>query len=726
MDDAGPPSLVDVSLMSVCCNLEVLCSECDDGSLQLPSCPLFPPGLADLLLRTMTDRGTLNDRNVGIFRNVELLRLSRAYVRSSGLTAASFRRFLCSHHLKELDASHLCGNISVSDVVNALMSNQKSREGLQRLSVSGVRSFGDPSVRFSTLQSLRSLSVAWTSLDDSGLEDICSLQHLEKLDVSGTNVTDLTALRRLRSTLRSLTVHALHRLTMSADGLVSVLSEMKNLTQLDVSNDRLKEDEDLRIAKLLRKPRILPALVALDVSGWRGVSEADLKTFVEERQGMRFVGLLATGAGRCEVLSGGEHLQVAGELNLTQLAEALRRYRERRSFLQEALLHLYNLSNEPDVRSQPQILKLVCSGMKTHPECSAVQVTGSMCLYNLTSLDLAEQMPLGLMGNVVRHVLTTMRNFPDHKEIQKICLMILCNDHVLHNVPFNRYEAVKQVMKRVSCNEDEFLQTLCISILFLLLSQLSEDEMKQLGAEEVIIKLLCVVQQKASVGVCDTSLEFTLSALWSLTDNTHSACTHFLQCEGLELYTELLETYFSVTSVLQKVLGLLNNVSEMEDLREWMMDEELLEMMLTLMDVPQVGVSYFAAGVLANITSSSRWNLSESFHQDVLTKLHSAVMSWTPPDEAIVTYRSFGPFFRLLVGSRPSAVQLWSLWGINHVCTHNVSHYSRTLLDEGGLDTLRALTSDPDTHPDVHALAVHTLRLIEGEEPGTTHESVEP
>ncbi|XP_053537172.1 protein zyg-11 homolog isoform X2 [Ictalurus punctatus] len=693
MDEHSPPSLLDACLACVCQSLDTLCSVCDDGSLRLHSCPVLPPELSDLLLSTMTDEGLLNDRTLGIFQNVKCLRLKRACIRGSRLTVASFRRSLCSHRLQELDASHVLGDITVSDILQGLSSNQVCHQSLQKLSVSGLDSRWDFPVRFRTLQGLRSLSVAWMPLEDLTLEDVCLLPLLESLDISGTNVTDLTPLLKLRSRLRSLTIHALHHLKMAVDDFLSVLSGLELLTHLDVSNDRIQPRGEM-IRKLLQKTQMLPALMALDVSGWKGISDETLKAFLEARSGMRFIGLLATGAGRSDFLSGEGNLKVAGEWNITQLCEALRRYRERESFLQEALRCLYQYLDMADESSWcPDVLK-----------------------------ELADGMSQNLQGKVMRQIVTTMRNFPDHKQIQKYCLLSLGNRHILDSGAFNRFEAIKQVVMCLITHEDEVLQSLCASLMVVLMSQLRQEEIGQLGAEEFIMKnLLRVVQQQASMGVWNSTFMCTLTALWGLTDDTHSGCTQFLQCEGLELYKELLETYYSNSSVLMRILGLLNNVSEMEDLRGQLMDEDLLQPVLFLMELREVEVSYFAGGFLANITSDNTWSLDETLRHNILTKLHSAVMSWTPPDSSIVSYRSLRPLYPLLRVSQPSAVQLWALWGIKHICTHKVSHYKTMLEDEGGLDILRTLTSDPDTHSDVHALAVHTLQLVEGR--SLTHSS---
>lgn len=52
--------------------------------------------------------------------------------------------------------------------------------------------------------------------------------------------------------------------------------------------------------------------------------------------------------------------KVAGEANIDQINEALRRYSERECFIREALVHLYTLTNETD-EPQPDVLKARCS-----------------------------------------------------------------------------------------------------------------------------------------------------------------------------------------------------------------------------------------------------------------------------------------------------------------------------------------------------------------------------
>lgn len=718
--DEGISSLTGICMTWICHNVEVLCVSQKDGWLQIRHCPLFPQELADQLLHRMADEGVLDDKTVGIFQNLEALRLRRACIRSSRVSAEAFRLSLCPHKLQELNASHIHSDITISDILHSLSSNKDCRQGLETLLMNGLNQYGETSelgqVKFSMLRGLKNLSVAWTDLGDTGLEDICSLPMLERLDVSGTNITDLTPLLNCQSRLRSLTVHGLQKLEMSAASLLSVLDKLHVLRHLDISNDRLVTDVDL-VQQLLDRPGILPRLVSLDVSGWRGVSNAAVQAFVEARPDMRFIGLLATGADSSALVSAGRNLKVAGEANLTQVCEALRRYSEQESFLREVLIHLYNHTSKME-QSQPNILKLVSDGMRHHTDSLHVHLVATACVFNLTTLELVLGMPLRLLETVVQQLLTVMKNFPNHEQLQKNCLLTLCSDHILQVVPFDRYEATKLMMMLLENHEDQTLQRMAVAVVSILVAKLSTEEISELGAEAFIMKqLLSIVQQKASLGVVDSTLKFALSALWNLTDETPTACRHFIQCQGVELYMELLESYFSESSIQQKLLGLLNNIAEVEELRVELQDEELVEHLLTLLINPavDVDVSYFAGGILAHLASGMGpvWGLDAKLHRTVLDKLHSSVLTWSFPQREIVSYRTLQPFYQLLQLSQYSGVQLWALWAVQLVCSQNAAQYCSMLHTEGGTDILKFLSSHPDTHSDVKSLAENILKMLD-------------
>uniref|UniRef100_A0A8C5AXC5 Protein zyg-11 homolog n=1 Tax=Gadus morhua TaxID=8049 RepID=A0A8C5AXC5_GADMO len=705
--DAPVPvmSLCDLCLSRVCWSLEQLCDSRADGSLRLRRAPSLPTETADQLLHKMTVEGLLNDRTVAIFRDGKAFRLRRAFIRGGPVSPGAFRLALCPHRLQELDASRLAeGHASGAEVLAALLTNPELTSSLQMLSLAGLHS----------LRALRTLNLADTGLTDAALEEVCSLPLLESLDLSRGAVTSLAPLLGCRATLRSLTAHGLHGLRRlpvvmpAAPGVPSVLIRLSQLRHLDLSDDRFAAD-DVPWAPD-EEGLILPALVSLDVSGRKAVTERVVRAFVKARPSLVFLGLLATGGSACEVLTSRENLKVTGDANETQVCEALRRYKERECFLHEALVLLYNLTVDLSTPRQ-DLLQLVLAGMRSHPSSLQVQLVASACVFSLTTQDLAEAMAPRLLAAAVDQLLLSMQSFPSHAQVQKNCILALCSDYILLEISFNRYLATKLVMTWLSSHDDPTLQKMAVAIISVLVAKLSTEETTQLGTDVSIIRqLLGVVQQRASLGVVDNTLRFALSALWNLTDGSPAAGRHFVQCQGLELYVEVLESYCSEPSVQQKVLGLLNNLAEVEELQGDLMEEDLLDYVLSVLGDPRVGVEvrYFAGGFLAQLSSRPKaWTL----RQELLETIHQQLVG-VPAEKEMVSYRCFTPFLPLLRTSQPAGVQLWAAWALHLVCSHNAPHYSPMLQQEGVVLLLEALALHPGTHADVQALARLTLHLV--------------
>ncbi|TRY95531.1 hypothetical protein DNTS_010988 [Danionella cerebrum] len=476
-DEEGPVSLTELSLSWVCRHVKGLCVSREDGSLKFLHCP---PSIAIFCVFLFS--GVLNDQTVGIFQDVELLRLRRAFVQYSQISVDSFKLALCPHKLQELNVSHIHNNISISDILNSITSSTVCRQALRTLLIDGLRFYGE-TVSFSTLRGLKKLSLAWTDLDDKNLEEICSMPSLESLDISGTNITDLSPLMNIQSQLKFLTAHGLQKLSMPTSAIISVLSKLHLLMHLDISNDKLVTEGDHLAEKLLEHPGVFQNLVSLDVSGWGGVNDAAVRVFVEERRGMRFIGLLGTGAGGVELQSGDGMLKVAGESNLPQLCEALRRYRERETFIREVLAHLYTQTIEME-EPQPIILKLVLSVMRLYPDSLQVQLLTSACVFNLTQHELVLGMTSLLLGAAVKQLLGAMKSFPNHQQLLMNCLLTLCSDHILQVIPFDRYEAAKLIMMLPGNQEDQMLQRMVVAVLSNLVSQV----INQSGQHHSMIK----------------------------------------------------------------------------------------------------------------------------------------------------------------------------------------------------------------------------------------------
>ncbi|XP_067330888.1 protein zyg-11 homolog isoform X3 [Channa argus] len=671
MDGEGPQTLCDLCLAKVCCSLDALCSRRADGSMCLIWAPLFPQEMTDQLLHKMATKGILNDTTVGIFRNCKELRLRRVSIRCCPVSAEAFRLALCPHRLQELDASWVSGGLTGANIISGLASNPECRLSLQRLCLNGLhldwealKDDGGVPVGFSALQGLRTLHIANTDMTHSILEHICTLPLLETLDISCSAVSKLTALLDCKNTLRSLIAHRLQGLEMTPARLLSVFSQLHALRHLDLSDDHFAVDDsdgrdgDEAVQQLLEgSPQVLPSLLSLDISGRKKVTEGAVRAFVEARSELVFLGLLATGHSSCDVLASQKNLKVTGEANENQVCEALRRYRDRECFIREALVHLYSLTTDSD-KPQPDILK-----------------------------------------------------------VQKNCLLALCSDYILQNVSFEKFLAATLVINWLSSHKEPALQRMAVAVISILVAKLSTEETAQLSKDVFIMKqLLAIVQQKAMVGVIDSTLKFALSALWNLTDETPTAARNFIACQGLELYEEVLESYYTEPSIQQKVLGLLNNIAEVEELQPDLMEEDLLEHILSLLQDShmEVGVRYFAGGILAHLSSRPKvWTLDEELRTTILKQLHASIITWTQLEREMVSYRSFRPFCPLLQTSLPSGVQLWAVWAICLVCNQNMSHYSSMLDKEGVTELLKALAGHPDTNSDVKRISYNILQLVE-------------
>uniref|UniRef100_A0A8C4QNF0 Zyg-11 family member, cell cycle regulator n=1 Tax=Eptatretus burgeri TaxID=7764 RepID=A0A8C4QNF0_EPTBU len=686
MEEGTAYSLVDICLDYLCTNLELYCWMGLDGSLTLVDPPIFPQELAERLLQKLALAGLLTDKTVSIFRNSRCLRLRRACVRRARLSAVAFRRALAGQRLVELDARSVNADLTVADMVGALSgvgtpdsttlsppplaaaSVAAYNTTLERLAVDGMTlSLEEPAERcLGRLLALRCLSVRDATFYTDDLREVAALPSLETLDISNTSVADLSPLRACRQRLRCLTMYHLKRLKMTTTQVLDVLSELSQLEHLDISDD--KQFISDMAARLLEQPHLLPRLVSLDMSGRSGVTDKALRTFLEAHPVVHFLGLLATDAGFDPWLSG------------------------------------------------RTALRLVALGMAAHPQNLAVQIAASACVFNLSKQEMAAGMPIRLLTRIVSLTLTAMRQFPNHQQLQKNCLLSLCSDRILQDVPFDRFEAAKLVMQWLCKHEDQNMQRMAVAIISILAAKLSTEQTAKLVSDLLIVKkLLHIVEQRAAASHVDTTLKFTLSALWNLTDESPSTCLHFVQHRGLDLFMDVLQTFPNDPSVQQKVLGLLNNIAEVIELHPKLMRKQFIEHIGVLLCNSKVEVSYFAAGIIAHLTyrGEAVWLLDPALRANLLSQLESCILSWTSPDCEMVAYRSFSPFFPLIECSSAPAVQLWAVWAMHHVCSKNAARYCSMLLDEGGLSRLRRLAASPFVTRHVRNIAAEVLQRLE-------------
>lgn len=105
------------------------------------------------------------------------------------------------------------------------------------------------------------------------------------------------------------------------------------------------------------------------------------------------------------------------------------------------------------------------------------------------------------------------------------------------------------------------------------------------------------------------------------------------------------------------------------------MQPRFISMLSTLLTSVHIDVSYFAAGIAAHLLSDGprAWAAISSLpsRDELLEQLAHTITHWQIPQGEMVAYRSFHPFFSLLLCRNAYPVQLWAVWAIHHVCTKN-------------------------------------------------------
>ncbi|XP_055205055.1 protein zyg-11 homolog A isoform X2 [Gorilla gorilla gorilla] len=644
-EEASPYTLVNICLNVLIANLEKLCSERPDGTLCLPEHWSFPQEVADRFLRVMTWQGKLTDRTASIFRGNQM-KLKLVNIQKAKISTAAFIKAFCRHKLIELNATAVHADLPVPDIISGLCSNRWIQQNLQCLLLDSTSIPQNSRLLFfSQLTGLRVLSVFNVCFHTEDLANVSQLPRLESLDISNTLVTDISALLTCKDRLKSLTMHYLKCLAMTKPQILAVIRELKCLLHLDVSDHReLKSDLAFH---LLQQKDILPNVVSLDISGGNCITDEAVELFIRQRPAMQFVGLLATDAGSSDFFTTKQGLRVAGGASMSQISEALSRYRDRSCFMKEALHRLFTETFSMEV-TMPAILKLVAIGMRNHPLDLQVQFTASACALNLTRQGLAKGMPVRLLSEVTCLLFKALKNFPHYQQLQKNCLLSLTNSRILVDVPFDRFDAAKFVMSWLCKRENPKMQTMAVSVTCILALQLSPEQTAQLEELFMAVKeLLAIVKQKTTENLDDVTFLFTLKALWNLTDGSPAACKHFIENQGLQIFIQVLET-FSESAIQSKVLGLLH-------------------------------------ATIQNWPSSS-------------CKM-----------TALVTYRSFKTFFPLLGNFSQPEVQLWALWAMYHVCSKNPSKYCKMLVEEEGLQLLCDIQEHSEATPKAQQIAASIL-----------------
>ncbi|GLH07966.1 Protein zer-1 homolog [Gryllus bimaculatus] len=525
-----------------------------------------------------------------------------------------------------------------------------------------------------TLQNLRTLNVARSTFMDGSRYCV---------------VVALSKLRNLQSLNVSCTEFNRH-----------VVLDLHLLRVLDMSDEKDTHPFEIftpvhsKVAYFLKAIDRVPHLTSLDISGKDDINATELRSFLQHHKELCFLGLIDSDVCYDESFTNPRHpdyndqLVVTGTATEAQILEALRRYSHRPQYVQKCLYNLFRLT----------------------------PIFTTACLYNLTKGDLAYKIHPKILKRVVELTLTAMETFPNHYQLQKNTLLTLCSDRILQDVAFDKYRCARLVMNCLCAFEDASMNRMSVAICSILAAKISTSETSMLGSQpQYMKKLLAIVKSKVLTKSVDITIKFTLSALWNLTDESPTTCTVFLEEGGMALFLEVLETFQDESAVETKVLGLINNIAEVAQLRSRLMVPEFLTLLRKLLHSSHIDVSYFAAGIIAHLASdgSDIWSVTSGVtREQLLHELGEVVTHWETPDGEMVAYRSFHPFFPLLTCHEAFQVQLWAVWAIQHVCTKNAKRYCPMLIEEGGNVILHNLWESSTVHPNVRKISESILDVV--------------
>ncbi|XP_043289937.1 protein zyg-11 homolog B-like isoform X2 [Venturia canescens] len=680
----------------------------------------LPAQISEQLLASLCEKKALSDLTITLFDS-KTTRLKHVRLKDASNLSMKGLQVLKQHKVVDLEVNGL--KITINDLIACL--GEWSLRNLRSLNVANG-SFTD----CSRLRALHTLNVSGTEFNRHGLEIVVEdLPELESLDISCTRVDDITPLMKCKDRLKTL---AMYNLKISGcDNLKSVLVELNELRTLDISDEKDSYNFEMfapvrsKITDLLKTTDCMPHLTSLDISGKDDIDAPDLKKFIKAHPHLEFLGLVHSDACYDDSLVNSANkdykpdLVVSGLASDSQILEALRRYSCRPVYVQKCLYNLFRLTPHFS-EARVDVIKLVLPGMRAHPQEFRVQMAATACLYNLTKGELASKIHPSVLKQIVDLTLTAMESYPNHYQLQKNTLLTLCSDRILQDVTFDKYRCAKLVMNCLSAFDDPSMNRMSVAICSILAAKISTVETSMLGAKpQYMAKLLSMVRSKLQAKSVDVTMKFTLSALWNLTDESATTCKVFLEEGGMELFLEVLESFRGESSIETKVLGLLNNIAEVGQLRQRLMQPGFITMLSLLLDSEHIDVSYFAAGIAAHLLSDGprAWTIGPAVTRaQLLEQLAKAASNWQTPNGEMVAYRSFQPFFPLLRCTEAYPVQLWAVWAIHHVCTKNPKRYCGMLAKEGGTKILKALLDDESeegTHPDVRQLCRSILETLE-------------
>lgn len=226
------------------------------------------PPAADILLEELGNQKKLTEEHFSLFLNPNI-DMHSVSLRNIYLTPSSIS-FLKDFVLYKLTAENVRG-ITLKDLTDNL--SKSTFKALHTLNVSQIsfdaQSNGSVVLAMEQFKNVQHLNISNTKIDSRCLDKLVKfLPRLRYLDISETEVDNITSLKDLKETLVGLIMHQIPlEIDSDFEMALYVLMDLKELRVLDMSHIGYTATSRLPVADLFIQGQFGPHLKHLDISG---------------------------------------------------------------------------------------------------------------------------------------------------------------------------------------------------------------------------------------------------------------------------------------------------------------------------------------------------------------------------------------------------------------------------------------------------------------------------
>ncbi|VDM21198.1 unnamed protein product, partial [Hydatigera taeniaeformis] len=454
------------------------CSDCIEPKyvwrFPYPDCRIVARPAEKILLK-LCKRQILRDDYLSLF-SVKYVDLVSPVLRDVSVSPSTLR-VLRDFKLYNLTATSL-KQTSLNSLISCL--SEASAESLVSLNVTNTAIEENKLpviISLGRLKNLQALNVSRTKFTTECLQNAVKLlPRLRYLNISRTNINNISALLDLRDTLTGLIMHRLNLDSRQVlERVLSTVLELKELRVLDVSSASDRDKPRLPAVDRLCAPGALPHLTHFDICGNQfSLKLSDVRNFIANHPNLEFLGLAAWPSRQNHELEGIYQLSLKypnitmlGDRGEKPLLNTLTRNKDRRIYLQNAF---HNIFEETISREwlNPDLLAAVLRVMRLHMNKQDMILAGTAVVYNLTRGEQSAYLPLELLNRAVSITLMSIEHHQGQVQLLKNCFLTLCSDNVLHRAQFSCKRCCELVFRSLIKFNDIHMKRMGVAIISIL------------------------------------------------------------------------------------------------------------------------------------------------------------------------------------------------------------------------------------------------------------------